>query len=58
MYNENFEEIINKHAHHLETFAAAFLKQVGSTEALKYKLVEERYWVENRYVTTWSFELK
>lgn len=34
-------EVMQKQSEHLEKFAAAFLKEVGSAEASKYQLVQQ-----------------
>jgi hypothetical protein len=56
LVREHLQEAMSAQSAHIEMYAAAFLKQVGSTEASKYRLV-------NRYNTdtdciTWSFELR
>ena len=49
-------EHFDKRTELMETYAAAFVKEVGCAEASKYMLVERRS--ENGQVTTWTFELR
>ena len=46
---------LNREAH-LAMFSAAFLKQVGSNQALDYMLVEE--WTKDKTSVRWYWELK
>ena len=49
-------KIMAERAEHLEKYAAAFVLQVGSAEASKYRLVEERS--VDGLKTTWYFSLR
>tara|TARA_R110000737_G_C14413919_1_gene456486 strand:- start:184 stop:450 length:267 start_codon:yes stop_codon:yes gene_type:complete len=46
---ESIVEVIRQHHEHLEKYAAAFLLQVGSAEASKYQLIEQRRGMETRW---------
>ena len=49
---EQIDLILKTRSDHVEKFAAAFVQEVGSTEASKYKLVE----TFEDYKYTWHFE--
>jgi hypothetical protein len=48
------EEVMHKRNAHLEMYAAAFVKEVGTHEASQYVLIER---IEHNKIT-WSFEKK
>ena len=48
------DELICRRFYHIEMFAAAFIKQVGSEEAGKYMLVESTNGIETR----WYYQLR
>jgi hypothetical protein len=50
----NIDKILETRSEHLEMFAAAFVKEVGSLEASRYRLVE----VQDGNKITWEFELR
>lgn len=41
-FQKKIEEIVRTRSGHLEVYCAAFIKEVGSKEASKYSLIEER----------------
>jgi len=51
---EHIKEVMKAHHEHLEKFAAAFLKHVGATDAVNYRLIEKREGLQ----TSWYFERK
>lgn len=51
-------KIRQERAQYIEMFSAAFLNEVGTAEASKYKLVEHVNYIGLTMVTTWEFELK
>ncbi len=51
-------KIRQERAQYIEMFTAAFLNEVGSAEASKYKLVEHVEHIQDKMVTTWEFELR
>jgi len=52
--HEHIVEVMRQHHEHLEKYAAAFLLQVGSSEASRYRLIEERRGMQ----TAWYFQLR
>lgn len=54
---KHIKEVMLTRAHHIETMSAAFLKQVGSSEASKYRLVETQAQDGSEMRITWQFEL-
>ena len=49
---QHIEEVLERRHEHLEQYAAAFVAQVGSAEASKYQLIEQRAGLK----VTWYFE--
>lgn len=55
---ETIDEVMRTRASHIESFSAAFLEQVGSAEASKYRLVETQDRSDpTRFRVTWEFQL-
>ena len=52
--NKEIDVVYKKHKMLIEMYAAAFLKEVGSEEASKYKLVQR---FEGNHMV-WEFELR
>tara|TARA_R110002167_G_C12707228_1_gene655149 strand:- start:39794 stop:40000 length:207 start_codon:yes stop_codon:yes gene_type:complete len=53
----HIEEVMRTRASHIEAMSAAFLEQVGSSEASKYRLVETQDQADGQMRISWQFEL-
>tara|TARA_R110002153_G_scaffold132597_2_gene281649 strand:- start:18243 stop:18521 length:279 start_codon:yes stop_codon:yes gene_type:complete len=55
---DTIDEVMRTRAAHIESFSAAFLQQVGSAEASRYKLVEtQEKPADGSFRVTWEFLL-
>lgn len=55
---DHLQKLHDERAQYIEMFSAAFLDEVGTAEASKYRLVETVVHEKSRMTTTWEFELK
>ena len=49
-------EVMQRHAQHMEKFAAAFLTEVGATDASNFQLIHEQRVEKDAIISTWRFE--